>query len=133
MHIGKDLHDLAEQFKQVQKSLIEVIERNNVQVEKLKNTLTYLPTCIRERNKDLVKGGEKLMEAEKVSSFMFSLNNYLDFLDPQLLEHMVNDHGDDETKQLMRKYNEQLQTFRRNTKISDFLDISHSGETLPGA
>ena len=132
MHVGNDLHDLAEQFKRVQKSLIEVIERNNVPVEKLKNTLTYLPACIRERNKDLVKDGAKLMEAENVSSFMFSLNNYLDFLDPHLLEHMVTDHGDNETKQLMHKYNERLQTFRHNTKITDFLGIVDCGETLPG-
>ena len=125
------LIDLSKQFKCVHSNLIEVIIRNDLSVKVLKTSLMKLPPSVRERNKELMDDGVKLMEASTVEVFMFHLNKYLHFLDPCLLQQIVEDHGDDKTKQLMVEYNEHLTSFRHETKLCDFIGIC-DGDTPAG-
>ena len=50
------------------------------------------------------------------------LNLYWDFLNYELLEHVINQCGSDELKQQMQDYVHELSTFKQTTRLCDFIE-----------
>ena len=60
------------------------------------------------------------------------LNNYWNFLNFDLLEHIVNIFGSEDLKQKMESYKHDLQSFRKTTRVCDFISCwPVRGQTPP--
>ena len=62
------------------------------------------------------------------------LGSYWNFLNFDLLEHIINKFGSEDLKQKIKSYKHNLQSFRKATKLRDFIDCwPVQGETPPEA
>ena len=78
---------------------------------------------------------DHLMRIEPATTFddlWAKLNNYWNFLNFDLLEHIVSIFGSEELKQKMESYEHDLQSFRKATRVCDFISCwPVRGETPP--
>ena len=97
---------------------------NNIPLQKLKRCITRLPAHIKDQNFHFIKENlNEIKESKCVEDIFLSLHLYWNFLNYTLLEHIVNEFGNNDTKAAMAKYVSELVAFRKATKLSDF--ISH--------
>ena len=95
-----------------------------VPLQRLKRCITRLPASIKYQHVDFVEKKLKAITHSVSMAEIFGvLNLYWDFLNYTLLEHIVTNFGNNDTKAAMVKYISELVTFRRATNLSDF--ISH--------
>ena len=97
---------------------------NNIPLQKLKRCITRLPAHIKDQHLHFIKENlTEIKESKCVEDIFLSLHLYWNFLNYTLLEHIVNEFGNNDTKAAMAKYVSELVAFRKATKLSDF--ISH--------
>ena len=97
---------------------------NNIPLQKLKRCITRLPAHIKDQHLHFIKENlNEIKESKCVEDIFLSLHLYWNFLNYTLLEHIVNEFGNNDTKAAMAKYVSELVAFRKATKLSDF--ISH--------
>ena len=97
---------------------------NNIPLQKLKRCITRLPAHIKDQHFHFIKENlSEIKESKCVEDIFLSLHLYWNFLNYTLLERIVNEFGNNDTKAAMAKYVSELVTFRKATKLSDF--ISH--------
>ena len=85
--------------------------------------VTYLPVSSRQQHRSFIKKNlthiRKPVTFEKIWSI---LNLYWDFLNNGLLEHVINKFGSEDLKHQMHDYLDELSTFKRRTRLCDFID-----------
>ena len=97
---------------------------NNIPLQKLKRCITRLPAHIKDQHIHFIMENlSEIKESKCVEEIFLSLHLYWNFLNYTLLEHIVNEFGNNDTKAAMAKYVSELVAFRKATKLSDF--ISH--------
>ena len=78
---------------------------------------------------------DHLMKIEPATTFddlWAKLNNYWNFLNFDLLEHIVGIFGSEDLKQKMESYEHDLQSFRKSTRVCDFISCwPVRGQTPP--
>ena len=85
--------------------------------------LTSLKVFQQHEHQDFIK--DHLMNIEKethLSNLWARLGTYWNFLNFDLLEHLVSGFGSEDLKQKMESYKCDLQSFRRATRVCDFID-----------
>ena len=84
---------------------------------------TYLPVSSRLQHRSFIKKNlthvRNPVTFEKIWSI---LNLYWDFLNYGLLEHVINKFGSENLKHQMQDYLDELSTFKRRTRLCDFID-----------
>ena len=104
----------------VQDGLLE----QNIPLQRLKQCITRLPASIKYQHIAFIRENlTDIKESESMEDIFLLLNLYWDFLNYTLLEHIVNNFGNNDTKAAMANYVTELVVFRRVTNLSDF--ISH--------
>ena len=74
----------------------------------------------------------KIQPATTFDDLWAKLNNYWNFLNFDLLEHIVSIFGSEDLKQKMESYEHDLQSFRKATRVCDFIDCwPVRGQTPP--
>ena len=95
---------------------------NNIPLQKLKRCITRLPAYIKDQHFHFIKENlSEIKESKCVEDIFLFLNLYWNFLNYTLLEHIVNEFGNNDTKAAMVKYVSELVAFRKATKLSDFI------------
>ena len=85
--------------------------------------ITYLPVSARNQHRSFIK--ENLTNILPPLTFVniwTILNLYWDFLNYDLLEHVVSNFGSDDLKQQMQDYVVELSTFKQTTRLCDFIE-----------
>ena len=104
-----------------------------VPLQRLKRCITRLPASIKYQHVAFVEEKLKaITQSESMEEIFLLLNLYWDFLNYTLLEHIVTNFGNNDTKAAMANYVTELVAFRKATNLSDF--ISHwpcAGEAPP--
>ena len=109
-------------FRQlVHKTQCGLVEQN-VSLETLRECITLLPASIKHHHVAFLETKVKaIIHSESIQEIFLQLNLYWDFLNYTLLEHIVNEFGNNDTKAAMAKYVSELVVFRKNTKLSTFI------------
>ena len=85
--------------------------------------VTYLPVSSRLQHRNFIKKNltriRNPVTFEKIWSI---LNLYWDFLNYGLLEHVINKFGSEDLKHQMQDYLDELSTFKRRTRLCDFIN-----------
>ena len=95
---------------------------NNIPLQRVKRCITRLHASIRYQHIAFIKENMRaITHAESFEEIFGVLNLYWDFLNYTLLEHIVNEFGNNDTKAAMSNYVTELVAFRKATNLSDFI------------
>ena len=85
--------------------------------------VTYLPVSDRTQHRSFIE--KKLTNIPPPVTFenvWSTMNLYWDFLNYGLLEHVINQCGSEDLKEQMQDYVDQLSTFKKTTRLCDFIE-----------
>ena len=109
-----------------------VQEEQNIPLMKLKRCITLLPASIKDQHIAFIRENmSDIKESKSMEEIFLLLNLYWDFLNYTLLEHIVNEFGNNDTKCAMAKYVTELVAFRKATKLSNFVTHWPCTEKVP--
>lgn len=74
---------------------------------------------MRSKYKKLIERCVKTLTSATIEQVFLKFSPYCDFLNPDLLEHVVDRFGDDMSQAIISMYLKRLKDFRRRTKLSD--------------
>ena len=121
--IKEQVKQLQHQFRHLGYCTYKELVDEGINVDDVHAWLTSLDVFQQQEHQDFIK--DHLTNVEKLTS----LNNlwarlgiYWNFLNFDLLEHLVNGFGSKDLKQKMGSYNRNLQSFRKATRVCDFID-----------
>ena len=120
--IPERIQTMETRFDQLLDKTQEGLVDNNIPLQKLKRCITRLPASIKDQHFHFIKENlSEIKESKCVENIFLSLHLYWNFLNYTLLEHIVNEFGNNDTKAAMAKYVSELVAFRKATKLSDFI------------
>ena len=100
----------------------KVQEEHNIPLQKLKRCITLLPASTKDHHIAFIRENlSEIKESKCMEDIFLLLNFYWDFLNYTLLEHIVTEFGNNDTKAAMAKYICELVAFRKATKLSEFI------------
>ena len=100
----------------------KVREEHNIPLQRLKRCITLLPASTKDQHIAFIRENLREIKQSKCMEDIFLLLNfYWDFLNYTLLEHIVTEFGNNDTKAAMGKYVCELVAFRKVTKLSEFI------------
>ena len=106
-------------------------ERNYF-LQKFSTMLTTLPVSNKFEHLTFLKDKKQsIEEAKSVSEVFELLDNHWDFTDFALLEHLIKLYGDDEAKEMIKKYRCDLEEFEKRTTVEDFQEVRGNEKELP--
>ena len=96
----------------------------SVDLGELRDTVTILPTTLKEEHKKFVQEKEdEISKAAEIDKVFRIANKYWDFLNYSLLQYIIEEYGSDEIQSKMEAFDEEVRTFRRNTLIKPFSKV----------
>ena len=107
--------------KLVHKARCGLVEQN-IPLMNLRDCITLLPASIKHQHVAFLETKVKaIYQCESIVEIFLQLNLYWDFLNYTLLEHIVTEFGNNDTKAAMAKYICELVAFCKATKLSTFI------------
>ena len=124
------------QFQELVKVILEEVkEGNKVTVDDLLIDITLLPDPIRLDHLSFLEDNmENIMRASNLHEIILYFNLYWDCLNFNLLEVIIGKHGSDSIKEKMKSYVSDMEQFRQNTKVANFIPYcpkNHKFKTVP--
>ena len=99
---------------------------------KFRITLKKLPISKKfEHMKFLEDKREAIQKASSVSDIFELLRQYWNYTDFALLRRLINEFGDEDTKEMMERYISSLETFEKQTTIKDYEDATGERKEVP--
>ena len=131
-----DIHEkiakLEKEYVEIESLVLETIGEENVPVKKMLQWVQVLPMVLKAQFSELLQTQAKAMStASNTDELFFILSQYWNSLHPSLLEHLVKKLQNAILKDRMSCYMKELQTFRSNTTLSEFVD-KWVGRVPPG-
>ena len=100
----------------------KVQEEHNIPLQRLKRCITLLPASTKDQHIAFIRENlSEIKESKCMEDIFLLLNFYWDFLNYTLLEHIVTEFGNNDTKAAMAEYVRELVAFRKATKLSEFI------------
>ena len=113
----------------------DILVERGIDVHRLHARLISLNVSRKHEHQDFINN--HLMNIDQGTTFnnlWARLGSYWNFLNFDLLEHIINKFGSEDLKQKMKSYKHDLQSFRKATRLRDFIDCwPVQGETPPEA
>ena len=119
-NISDTIRALERKFSSVQRQFMKV---RHATLEELQSCLATLPSF-------QSKAPAPLHEATK-NDFFHRLKDYCGVQDPEILEDLIEELGDEETKMKLNQFNEELKEFQRVTKLKDMIGNYDGSENMP--
>ena len=122
--IPERIQTMEMKFDQLVDKVQDGLLEQNIPLHRLKRCITRLPASIKYQHIAFIRENlTDIKESESMEDIFLLLNLYWDFLNYTLLEHIVTNFGNNDTKAAMANYVTELVAFRKATNLSDF--ISH--------
>ena len=115
---------LEKQFQGLHKSILkELVDNEGVNVNELLQSLTLLPTKLKNEYEALImKKLPTFQKEESISQLFLHLNPLFTFIDYTLLEYIIKQFGSVTLKQKMQSYSHEIQNFMNQTTIQQLID-----------
>ena len=132
LHIDKEMvkvikiamKKLEKKFRGLVSSTKKHMITESVDVVDLRDTITILPTTLKEEHKKFVHEKEdEISKAAEIDKVFRIANKYWDFLNYSLLQYIIEEYGSDEIQSKMEAFDEEVCTFRRNTLLKPFSKV----------
>ena len=126
--INITIEDFERRFRSLQKEILHQLKKNNVDTLAVINSLTLLPMKLKN---EYEKAIQELLpsffnkELQGIDMLFSYLNLLLSFLDYGLLEHIINEYGNNTLKQDMTTYSSDIVTFMKETTIKQLIESDH--------
>jgi len=132
LSLEEEIKQFEEKYAGLVVQVRDAFKRGRVSFEQVQSCLLQLPVSLTSQcGKFLQSQASDLFQATSIDVLFVILSQHWNFLNPNLLAHLVQRFGDRETKDSVDKYLGDLRKFRMRTKIGDFID-KWSGTPLPG-
>ena len=121
-----------EKEKQLEKTFDDIILhaqedmiRNKIKIRYLRHSIIRLPGDLKREHEFFVeKVKTELKKAESIEDIFLILDDYWDYLNYSLLEHIVDRHiSSDEVKKEMTEYAKEISSFRMKTRLNIFYHV----------
>ena len=121
-----------EEVKQLEKAFHDVLlhaqedmMRNKIEILHIQHSLLNLPSDLNDEHEFFVdKVKVELRKAESIKDIFFALDDYWDYLNYSLLEHIVDRHvSSDDVKKEMAYYAKEITSFRMKTRLNIFYHV----------
>ena len=98
---------------------------NKVEVRHLRHSIIRLPHDLKSEHHSFLseKVKEKLEKAKTIEAIFLIVDDYWNFLNYSLLEHIIDRNASDDIKKEMAEYVAQVSAFRRKTRLDKFSKI----------
>ena len=131
--VKQHVRQLEDRFLELTECTYELLVDRNIDVNRLRARLVSLDVSRKHEHQEFINN--HLMNVDQRMTFTdlwARLGNYWDFLNFDLLEHIINKFGSEDLKRKMESYKHDLQSFRRSTRLCDFIDCwPVRGQTPP--
>ena len=98
----------------------------SIDVDQLRDVVTILPTILKDDHKKFVRENkDEFLKAKRIEDIFCIANEYWDFLNYSLLQHIIDGYGSDEIQSKMEAFDEEVRIFRRNTLLKPFSKVYH--------
>ena len=109
-------------FSQLVRKAQSGLVEQKIPLMTLRECITLLPASIKHQHIAFLETKVKaIIQSESIEEIFLQLNLYWDFLNYTLLEHIVTEFGNNDTKAAMAKYVCELVAFRKATKLLTFI------------
>ena len=123
--IRVEIDSLHKKFRSLIKDLTKQLENSRgIEMEDVHDTLLNLPQHLHVIYSPILD--EKFHSLEKCKSyreFFFKMNDCWNFIDPDLLESIIEEHGSDGLKSAMKVYAKELEMFRQSTTVHQLIEM----------
>ena len=122
---------------QLEKKFLEVVRAiqvdcKSVDINDIKIYVTCIPSVIKQEHISFLKENQPyIAKASCLIDIITFLNLYWDCFNYGILEHLVNNCGCTQTKQLMEQFVRDVKQFLKETKLADFMRISRGRKDVP--
>ena len=131
--VKQHVRQLEDRFLELAECTYELLVDRSIDVNRLHARLVSLDVFRRHEHQEFID--KHLMNIDRNMTFnnlWARLGNYWDFLNFDLLEHIINKFGSAGLKHKMKSYKCDLQSFRKSTRLCDFIDCwPVRGQTPP--
>ena len=95
--------------------------KNNVDIERLCHSILLLPHDLKDEHKRVIKEIKaELKCAKSVKDVFYAMDDYWDFLNYSLLQHIIKECASEEMKKEMYEFAQEVITFRKVTRLHIF-------------
>ena len=94
-------------------------------------TLEELRTCVATLSSFQSAMPSPLLQASDKMEFFHSLKSYCSAMDSEILEDLIAELGDEETKKKLNDFNRKCKDFQRVTKLKDLVGVYEGPESMP--
>ena len=120
--IHRDMKELQKDFMDLCVSTYRKMRETRFDVGRFKVSLHSCTTRVRDENRSFLhKLADDSNEDKTIDDVWKKLCNYWNFLNYTLLHNLVNRISNEELSKQMKKYVEKIKTFKRNTRVIDYL------------
>jgi hypothetical protein len=122
--LNEEIESLNDRFHKLIDLAKAQLESEKKEIADVYKTLQTLPPRLSQIYTPILK--EKmsdLRDSQSYSDFFFELNANWSYIDIELLERIVERHGDDELKSAMKAYLADLHRFRRTTSVHQLVHV----------
>ena len=119
--INAAIKKLEEKFDDLVLHAQDDLSTNHVDLRYLRHSIIRLPCQLKSEHKEFInKVKEDLMKAESVDRIFLIADDYWDFLNYSLLQHIIERHASAEVKKEIEEYAQEILVFRRETSLRGF-------------
>ena len=121
--VKQHVSQLEDRFLELTECTYELLVDRSIDVNRLRARLVSLDVSRKHEHQEFINN--HLMNVDQKMTFTdlwARLGNYWDFLNFDLLEHVINKFGSEDLKKEIKSYKHNLQSFRRSTRLCDFID-----------
>ena len=121
IEVEEGIKELDKKFNDLKNNIRECLEKHNISVKQVADTLTSLSADEDDHHKMFLEAHiSVLFKAADIPELFGTMNFHWNYLNPPLLGHLVKKLDLDEVKGQMEAYNSDLQQFRMNTPLTLF-------------
>ena len=120
--VKQHVRQLEGRFLELTECTYELLVDRSIDVNRLRARLVSLDVSRKHEHQEFINN--HLMNVDQRMTFTdlwARLGNYWDFLNFDLLDHIINKFGSEDLKHKMKSYKHDLQSFRKSTRLCDFI------------
>ena len=119
--INAAIKNLEEKFDDLVLHAQDDMITNHVDLRHLRHSIIRLPCQLKSEHKKFIKEvKDDLMKAESVDCIFLIADDYWDFLNYSLLQHIIERHASAEVKKEIEEYAQEILAFRKETSLRSF-------------
>lgn len=120
LSLSDELQLLEKEYMAVAMSTLASLKHSKIPTSFIHQQILNLPhQTIKSKYQKLVNKRVKALSSASIEQLFLTFSPYCDFLNPDMLEHIVDRFGDELSSTIIAMYTKRLREFRRKTVLAD--------------